>query len=497
MTLRYAQLQALQPELVLLLQGARLQQVREPAPRQYQLDFYQPGQQQDTVQRHSLLLDLSQGQSWLLLQPQSQPGQPRPSGWCMLLRKHLLNQTLQQITLATDDRLLQLHFSQNTSLILELSGRHANLFLNDAAGQVLGAAHRDASVRRLQTGLPYCPPSPPPPRTARDPLQLSNLTADGARSAALWQHYQQQRQQTRQQQQVQALLRGLQQELSRLEQRLQQAWADLTRGEAAEDWQMQGELLRAAFGRVSPGQSEVQVPDYYQPGAPLRRIALDPAKDLAGNIQRCFQQVRRCERAAAYALEQLPRLEAAQTEKQNQQSQLLDWQTQLRAGPLPAAAMAELQLLWQAANPAPTTSQRSTPQSDRQVAWHFTSRAGESIWVGKTDRDNQTLLRQAKSSDFWLHLRHGSSAHVLVPSAKKQQPDNETLLDAATLALVHSSAYRPPFEGLTVEIWIARVHQLRRPKGAKPGQVQVLPGARTLQLRFEPERLQRLQASRC
>lgn len=497
MTLSYAQLQALQPELAVLLQGARLQQVREPAPRQYQLDFYQPGSQQGTGRLHSLLIDLSQGQSWLLLQPQSQPGQPRPSAWCMLLRKHLLNQTLQQITLATDDRLLQLHFSQNTSLILELSGRHANLFLNDAAGLILGAAHRDPSVRRLQTGMPYCPPSPPPPRAARDPLQLSSLPADGARSAALWPHYLQQRQQTRQQQQVQHLLRSLRQELSRLEQRLQQAWADLVRSEAAEDWQRQGELLRAAFGRVSPGQSEVQVPDYYQPEAPLRRIALDPAKDLASNIQRCFQQARRCERAAQYALEQLPRLEAVQAEKQALQSQLLDWQQALRTAPLPAAAAAELQALWQAAAPVRSAPLHSAPQPGRQAAWHFISQAGESIWVGKTDRDNQTLLQQAKSSDFWLHLRHGSSAHVLVPCAKKQQPHNETLLDAATLALAHSSAYRPPFTGLEAEVWVARVHQLRRPKGARPGQVQVLPGARTLHLRFEPERLERLQASRC
>lgn len=494
MSLTQAQLMALHPELQHLLRGARLQRLREPAPQKLACDFYQPR----SGSQHSLLIDLSQGQSWLMLQPRAQPGLASPSAWCMLLRKHLLNQVLQAITRPADDRLLMLHFAQGQTLILELSGRHANLFLRDAEGHVLGAARRDASTRQLTKGQPYLLPTPPVPRPPRDALQLEHLPADGSRSATLWTHYLQQRQQAQQRQQIQSLLRGLGQQISRLNQRLQQAWADLAREAAAADWQQQGELLRGAFGQVSPGQRAVSIPDYYQPGAPLRQIALNPALDLAGNIQRCFQQARRCARAAEYALKALPGLEAEQAQQQALQNRLEAWLQRLSSGPLPQAEQDELQALWQTeAQPSRPAQGQKTPQAVHQPAWRFRSLSGALIWVGKTDRDNQILLQNARGSDFWLHLRDGSSAHVLVPCAKKQTPDPDTLLDAATLVLAHSPSYRTPFEGLKAEVWVARVHQLQRPKGAKPGQVQVLPGARSLLLRFEPERLQRLQASRC
>jgi predicted ribosome quality control (RQC) complex YloA/Tae2 family protein len=69
--------------------------------------------------------------------------------------------------------------------------------------------------------------------------------------------------------------------------------------------------------------------------------------------------------------------------------------------------------------------------------------------------------------------------------------DQETLLDAATLAVHHS----PAREEAQADVTYAPRKLVRKPRGAPPGQVSVA-GGKTMRLRMEAERLRRLLASR-
>ena len=86
--------------------------------------------------------------------------------FCMLLRKHLQNATIKEITLIDFDRIVKMDFSTGAELFdmgertlyIELMGRYSNVILTEN-GKVLGANRGinflDNGVRPLITGKPY------------------------------------------------------------------------------------------------------------------------------------------------------------------------------------------------------------------------------------------------------------------------------------------------------------------------------------------------------
>ena len=122
---------------------------------------------------------------------------------------------------------------------------------------------------------------------------------------------------------------------------------------------------------------------------------------------------------------------------------------------------------------------------------------GTEIRVGRTARDNDALsLKLCNGNDLWLHTADAPGSHVVLRTSvnargkgkgKSPEADPEELLDAAHLA-VHFSPLRGAEKA---DVHVCPCKQVHKPKGAKPGLV-TLSGGRTLQVRLEPERLERL-----
>jgi predicted ribosome quality control (RQC) complex YloA/Tae2 family protein len=89
-----------------------------------------------------------------------------------------------------------------------------------------------------------------------------------------------------------------------------------------------------------------------------------------------------------------------------------------------------------------------------------------------------------------MHTRDVPGAHVVVPLSGRPI-DGETLLDAATLAAYHSNARG---EAQVDVVYVAR-KLVRKPPKSRPGTV-THSGGKTLRVRVEAARLQRLLASR-
>ena len=114
------------------------------------------------------------------------------------------------------------------------------------------------------------------------------------------------------------------------------------------------------------------------------------------------------------------------------------------------------------------------------------SPSGQRFWVGRGAAHNDTLtFRHAKPHYLWLHARGVPGAHVVVPLEKKQNLEQETLLDAAHLAFHHSDLKGER----TGEVSYTHVRHLK--KGGAPGAVHYTHET-TFWLRFDPERLKRL-----
>jgi predicted ribosome quality control (RQC) complex YloA/Tae2 family protein len=92
------------------------------------------------------------------------------------------------------------------------------------------------------------------------------------------------------------------------------------------------------------------------------------------------------------------------------------------------------------------------------------------IMAGKSDWDNDRLsLKLANADDWWFHVRGMPGSHVLLVCEKGCQPDKESMEAAAAVAAWHSKAR---FGGV-VAVSGTKARYVTKPKGAKPGSVQI------------------------
>jgi len=92
------------------------------------------------------------------------------------------------------------------------------------------------------------------------------------------------------------------------------------------------------------------------------------------------------------------------------------------------------------------------------------------VLVGSTDADNDGLsLRVARPEDWWFHVRGVPGSHVILRARASEQPDRETLKRAAAIAAYHSKARNSG----RVSVACTQARHVTKPKGAKPGTVQI------------------------
>jgi predicted ribosome quality control (RQC) complex YloA/Tae2 family protein len=100
----------------------------------------------------------------------------------------------------------------------------------------------------------------------------------------------------------------------------------------------------------------------------------------------------------------------------------------------------------------------------------YALRGGHTVLVGRSDADNDYVsLEMARPDDWWFHVRGLPGSHVLLRSPKGAEPDRETLRRAAAIAAYHSKAR----EAGVVPVSCTRARFVRKPRGAKPGTVEI------------------------
>jgi predicted ribosome quality control (RQC) complex YloA/Tae2 family protein len=95
---------------------------------------------------------------------------------------------------------------------------------------------------------------------------------------------------------------------------------------------------------------------------------------------------------------------------------------------------------------------------------------GWRVLAGRTDTDNDQLsLKVAGPNDWWFHVRGMPGSHVILQGGSGEEPDREMLKQAAAIAAYHSKAR----EGGMVAVSGTRAKYVTKPRGAKPGSVQI------------------------
>jgi predicted ribosome quality control (RQC) complex YloA/Tae2 family protein len=434
----------------------------------------------------------------------------KPPGFLEALRARIEGGRIASVTQIAGDRILEimvLHPSGEHRVIAEIMGKHSNLILVDGTGLVISSAKhigRAKSQRPLMAGHPYALPpthsgdpaalydSPflkkliavrPSARQEAEkaletgafgayispgngayPLSVSDLGVKEFEresiSIALEQHYIQAIPAA----EADALRSSLLSQLDRVILARDVALRDLHEadeaGGKAPIWQRYGELILAYGATLAEGASLLTAFDY--DGSEIV-IKLNPELDWRGNSNAYFDRAKRAKGRLGVVREQVTRLSEdremlvalrAKIAEEPRLDKLRELQAQAR------------ERKWLHQQLLPTKKKEERPFEGHRVR----ETLGPGNWTilyGENAEANEYLyLRVAKPSDWWLHVRGQTSAHVVILTrGNPEKVQRETLEYAARIAVQNS----PSKHGGYVPVDYTLRRYVRKPKGAPKG----------------------------
>jgi len=478
--LTHAELARAVAELAARLTGAPVQKGRQVRADAVTLECRAPG---ETIH---LLFSAHPRFFRVLPQADKPAGEAATSAFAMLLRKRLIGGRIVELALEPRDRIVSLAVNRRDedghdevwTLLAELFGPKSNLLLLAPDGKIVDALQpRRLASRGLAAGEAYRLPTDSPP------LETNDRGLSIAEMARRWNEAEDVDERS-------ANWRTTSGEVNRERKRLRKYLAKLHEELAAQPdadrltWEAQ--TILAYLHLVRRGAAKAELPDLNDPQRTVT-VELDPAHSPQDNADRKFKLARRTRRKVEALRERL-------TEMQTKHDALDEIASALAQEPTDdsLAALVErvraLGVKAGAPQPLPVRKKKEEPGGLRP----FTARDGAQIFVGRNDRENDELtFRLARGNDYWLHVEGAPGSHVVVRLSAGGELNSETLLDAASLALLHSSRKSA---GSGTVMYTRRKH-IRKPKGAAPG--KVLAGStKSIFIRLDDARIERLYQSR-
>ncbi|MGQ0613017.1 MAG: NFACT RNA binding domain-containing protein [Planctomycetaceae bacterium] len=396
-----------------------------------------------------LLVDAHPGRARMLVTDAPPPVPQSPPVLGTIFRRALRGGRVVRLELLGGDRIFSLEVETAEGprmLLLEALPRHPNLLLLDGDGVVLRLLDGEAAKHRGNPiGSTYKPP-PVPKFLEEASLLPADLPGEPFAVCHALDRLAREEEASDQEGRGEGVRAKEEKKLRRRQEAVE---ADLEGLSDPEELRARGRLLLERYDELRTGMTRFE------------GIDLDPRLSPQENVDRLFKLAQKSERAK-------PILEERLADVANKLEGLAD--ADLPRQPPPA--------------------RRSAPPT-RLPYREFTSRDGLPILVGKGGADNDELtLRIARPQDLFLHVRGTPGAHVIVPLDKGQELPQETLLDAASLALHYSKSKL----ARTADVTYTFRRNVSKPRGSKPGLVQVRQ-EKVFRLRREPERLARLLAT--
>lgn len=390
---------------------------------------------------------------------------------------HSLNSTLSGCTFESMevvnlDRILRLSFKAEKTrytLIVEFFPKHPNYYLLDSERRILSALYP------LEQAFYQLPPSHPLP----DPSHSVILTNDELEK--LYNEHESCYFLEKGRQDTQNLI---QKQLKRLQQRIHKLEKDY---QACLNWeaiQHEGDLLKSYFSQLKKGMATLTVWDWLT--QQQETLELDPTLTPQETLAIRFKRSKKLQLGLSHTKDQLDK---ALAEKQKWQI-LLDKLDQIQTQEAWLQFEKEhAHLIKQVPSVRPLVKKvKKVP-----LPYHeYVSATGFKIWVGKTAKDNEKLTFQlSNGSDWWLHVKDFPGSHVIIRTPRGQEPDPETLADAAQLALYYSKAK----DRGEAEICVTQRKFVSRLGKSRTGQVQISKH-KTRLIKWDVKRYQLLKARR-
>ena len=409
-------------------------------------------------------------------------------------RAHLRGAMFLESRIRGEDRQLSIKLTQKGrvfEVVLSVLGARSNIYILDAEGRLCQAMRALEKTRRdLSMGGKWSDPVTPLRSRGSDRWAAA---ADAEFLKRVEETYRRIESAKQVEDYARKVSTAIKRELRLIERRRINTLLDRESSDHLEEYRIKGELLKGVLHRVHMGDEEVRTVDYESDKEVA--IELDRTLTPAGNMRRYFnryQKERRREKETRRRLgildQELRSLEELRGDFESLLSAEPPDPEGIRSFALPARIRRAV-----ASVPGRTSARREAGKiPGRLLPRRFQTETGLEIWVGRSDAGNDYLTtRMARGNDLFFHLEDSPGSHVVLRTEGRQDPPSGALVDACELA-VHFSR----MSGVDrADIRVASIKHVKKPSGAKPGLVFVLRG-KTVHLRREPQRLQRLLASR-
>jgi predicted ribosome quality control (RQC) complex YloA/Tae2 family protein len=384
------------------------------------------------------------------------------SGFGQLMRSKLSGAYVLDVSKDTGDRIVRLTFRAEDEsgsvifrrLVIQLTGRTADVFLLDELNRIEAILREPAQTRIQQF---YKPPPPP----LKEPVEPLSLDA-GPPSAQLDKHFAALDAAKTFDSKAKAIRSRVTKSIRQQKTLREHLRGDLERHGDPEEHKRAGDLLLANIATAVRDGNKVRLTDYYADGAPSIEIEVDENRSLQDEAAARFRQYTKAKHAAEEIAERLKQIEH-ETANLERRLQRLDAIIESRDEP----ALETFE------KPAPTPrvkpGKSAKPEKISGVR-RYLSTDGYEILVGRTARDNDNLtFRVAQPNDLWMHAGDYPGSHVVVRNPTRKEIPQRTVIEAAQLAGKFSQASGDA----KVVIHYTERKFVSKMKGAAPGLVRL------------------------
>ncbi|MGQ0762543.1 MAG: Rqc2 family fibronectin-binding protein [Acidobacteriota bacterium] len=399
------------------------------------------------------------------------------------LRKELTRKTVTSVEKLPTDRIVTLKFDgpddlgQQTqpTLIAQLTGRSANLFLLDDEGVITGRLKETKGVGQT-VGEKYQPPkSGATHSAAKSRMRSLDLSDRQSLSDVLDLHYTSVEESRGLDSQLAAARAELQKEISRRRKLLKKLERDLEEHSGAEQHKQIGDLLLANVATAKRVGGWLKLTDYFAEGAPEIEIEVDEKLTVPEEASRRFELYSRSKRARVQIANRIKQVKAELAELATQRAELEE-AVQPSATSISSSAQRTLESSpalqrWDRRRPSSFKAREAGDRKERiPGARRYLSSDGYEILVGRAARDNDNLtFKIAKPNDLWLHAADYPGSHVIIRNPTRKEIPHRTLIEAAQLAAYSSQASKDP----KVDVHYTERKFLSKPKGGAAGLVRM------------------------
>lgn len=242
---------------------------------------------------------------------------------------------------------------------------------------------------------------------------------------------------------------------ARLRRKIAAQEQELAESKNRDKWRVYGELITANLHRMERGMSRLTAQNYYDPDCADVDIPLDVRLSPQENAAKYFKKYTKAKTAEKYITAQLEKARVELTYLESVLQELTLAESEQDFNDIRAELTDGGYLR------AKGRKQPQRPSKPRE----FRSTAGLRILVGRNNRQNDRLTaKDAEKWDIWLHTQRIHGSHVILCTGGAQ-PDEQSLLEAASLAAYFSQAQ----DGTKVPVDFTQVKYVKKPAGSPPG----------------------------